>query len=266
MRIIKEHKVIKKHICTFCKRVFTRKTSYEKHLLICEEINKSKHLIHIEEEEDENIVIPTKLQMMKIIENLVVKVNKLEKEVKELKSNVKTIQKKKQIDVIDILNKNYIANSDFFDTIKGIKLNREHMFSIINTNYIDGIYQIFQYIYSIEDYDSHNIKCFNVKSNIFYISIKDKDNYIWKQLTNKDFIKALKIIDIKIWNLFMEYKKEKQNDIDKSDEMYQKFISYSKKINGYSKSTEKNCKEILLLLYKYLKTTIKSVVEYETNF
>jgi hypothetical protein len=271
LRIIKETKIVKKHKCNFCNRLFTRKTTYEKHILTCEQLQKSKYLINIEEEENNNTIIPSKLQMMKLIENLILDVNYLKDEITQLKEFKKFVEKtKKQLSIIDWLNDpkyNNIINIDFFDTINKYNIEYDDMMYILNNDYIDGIYSIFQKIFNIENTNNHSIRCYQHYNNCFFISLKNTDNsFYWKKLNLTDIKKALKIIDKKLWIIFIEYKKQNQQEINKSDFLYEKFVDYNKKISGYSKTPEKNITEILDLLFKYLKRKFTNIIEYETSF
>jgi hypothetical protein len=272
-------RIIKKHICCYCKQTFTRKTAYDSHILYCEKLKNTEHLIKsnnvmiINEEEKNNRKIPTNYQMATILESLVKEVKELREEVKELKELKKYVDKtKKQYSIIDWLNSpsfNNNPNIEFIETIKNFEITRKEMFNILDNDYIEGMYIIFQKIFPIETIDNHTIRCFQQNQNTFYIYKKEDNIYKWRILLDDDIRKAISIINNKLWYVFCQYKEENKEMIDKNDDIYQTYRGYTKKITGslgYNKTAESNSRYILNLLFKYLKRHITNIIEYETTF
>jgi len=89
--------------CGFCNKNYKIKKSYEKHFMLCSIINKSVTERKAENEEYENI--PSMREMYNMIQILILKNDKLEKQVEKMYTWIH--KNKKKINVIDWLNENY---------------------------------------------------------------------------------------------------------------------------------------------------------------
>jgi hypothetical protein len=70
-----------RHYCILCNKEYTRKSSLEKHKILCEYKTKSKREHKIEEEELGDV--PTHFQLVKIVQELTLKYVKMEEKLEE---------------------------------------------------------------------------------------------------------------------------------------------------------------------------------------
>ena len=175
LKVIEKKKIVKKHLCKFCNTLFTKKTTFETHIKLCEKLSQSKYKEKIEDEENNAIKLPSQKQIYKIIQDLVCKCEKLENEVSELKTYIQ--KTKKQINVLEWLNENMVNSSiygDFFDFIRQIEITRKEMMYLIDYDYIDGIYMILEQYLALDNTEAHPIKSFQQNVNIMYIYVKNQ--------------------------------------------------------------------------------------------
>ena len=97
------------YCCNLCKKSYTRKSSLDKHKLLCDYKTKSKLEHKVEEEELGDT--PTYEQLVKIVQELAFKYVKFEEKMEQMQQWVS--QKKQKIKVIDWLNEHVNATIGF---------------------------------------------------------------------------------------------------------------------------------------------------------
>jgi hypothetical protein len=272
-----------KFICSYCKKIYIRKASYNNHLIKCKlcrfSSNCGKTELELESElesvkpESESVVTMDSLKKDLTIHNLFAmvimlynKYEKLESEYTELKKYV-TITKNK-INILDYLNENFkhdFMNMDAGGTnitkfIDELVIGEDQLQKIFKYDYVDGIFNI------ICDYiDKLNvkgllvpIKCFNTKENVLYIF----DGELWLIMDDNYLRKFIKSFDKKILTKFVEWKKIAEKTIDPEifGEIY---IQNMKKVIGGNYEKKNPASMIKNRLYKHLKVDLKSIVSYD---
>ena len=94
-----------KYVCDICNKQYTKKTSFDKHKLVCEFKIKSKRELEIEVEESSDI--PTYNQLVQIVQEMSLKIIKMEEKIEE--NNVFLVDKNTE----DIY-------SDCYESVKNI--------------------------------------------------------------------------------------------------------------------------------------------------
>ena len=275
-----------KFICSYCKKIYIRKASYNNHLIKCKLCRFSSNCGKTEpeseselelESESESVCVPDvtmdSLKKDLTIHNLFAmvimlynKYEKLESEYTELKKYV-TITKNK-INILDYLNENFkhdFMNMDAGGTnitkfIDELVIGEDQLQKIFKYDYVDGIFNI------ICDYiDKLNvkgllvpIKCFNTKENVLYIF----DGELWLIMDDVYLRKFIKSFDKKILTKFVEWKKIAEKTIDPEifGEIY---IQNMKKVIGGNYEKKNPASMIKNRLYKHLKVDLKSIVSYD---
>jgi hypothetical protein len=268
-------RVENKFICTYCKKIYIRKASYNNHLIKCKLCRFSSNCGKIESEsetesESEPVVTMDSLKKDLTIHNLFAmvimlynKYEKLENEYTELKKYV-TITKNK-INILDYLNENFkhdFMNMDAGGTnitkfIDELVIGEDQLQKIFKYDYVDGIFNI------ICDYINVKgslvpIKCFNTKENVLYIF----DGELWLIMDDNYLRKFIKSFDKKILTKFVEWKKIAEKTIDPEifGEIY---IQNMKKVIGGNYEKKNPASMIKNRLYKHLKVDLKSIVSYD---
>ena len=272
-------RVENKFICTYCKKIYIRKASYNNHLIKCKLCRFSSNCGKTESEsesetelesESEPVVTMDSLKKDLTIHNLFAmvimlynKYEKLENEYTELKKYVNVTKNK--INILDYLNENF--KHDFMNMDAGgsnitkfmdeIVIGEDQLQKIFKYDYVDGIFNI------ICDYINVKgslvpIKCFNTKENILYIF----DGELWLIMDDNYLRKFIKSFDKKILTKFVEWKKIAEKTID-SEIFGEIYIQNMKKVIGGNYEKKNPIAMIKNRLYKHLKVDLKSIVYYD---
>lgn len=243
--------------CSICHKTYKRKTNYDKHVILCQILSNSKN--DREREEEENNDIPSYKDLYFIVKDLASKYQDLKKDYDLLLSWVN--QKKKKLNIIDWLNEHYKIEIYFDDWLNSIQITKIHLDYIFKFDYIDGIMYILHELCPLNDHDNFNlpIKAFNQKENVFFIFQKDDK---WEVMSISLFNKFINTISKKLLDLFKAWQDENFHKMD--DEKFQKiYIENVKKIIGGDTSIDCQNNKIKNKLFKYLKSNLKNVIEYE---
>jgi hypothetical protein len=192
--------------CSYCGKEFTKKTSYKKHIIVCEilqDISKRDKKINAEETTN----IPTNLELYKIILELSSKQEKLENQIKKLQTN------QKKMDVIDWLNKNITPEKSYYEWIEQINIDNYVIDFLFEKSLADTLsFVINKHLYS--SISLNPLFGFKQKTNMLY---KYNNHEIkWTKLNQEDFIFLLKNIEKILFNSMCLWQKENivllQND------------------------------------------------------
>jgi len=240
--------------CSTCDKFYLRKSSLEKHKILCEYLNKTKREKFINEEESKDI--PTYNDLVNIVQELSIKyVNMMEK----MERFEKWIdKKKKKINIIDWLNKNQIPNKNFDQWIYDLKFNSLDI-EFLHDN---SIFQLFNNIWQ-QNSNIIPISCFIQKQNILFIYNSENK---WKQMQTEEFLYLLQKIQNKLIKELISWREDNLHDINNNDS---KSILYNKiiiKIMNISLVQDNNYSKLHANLYNYLKMDLKNIMEYEFEF
>ena len=244
--------------CVYCGKSYVKKTNLDKHIIICELLNKSKSSVIIEEEDD----IPSQKKMYQILLELGNKFNKLEEKVDDL--NKWVVKKKKKINVIEWLNINITPEIKFDSLIEKIIITQDDVKYLFDNSFNDTLNNIFsRNIYNLSE-SEYPIFAFVQKSNIFYI-YEDKDA-CWMELNKDKLIKFLNRVHMKLLRVFGEYKKANSDKI-RDDESFSILCDKtSVKMMNVDFRQESILGKIKSNMYSRMKTDMKALVEYEFEF
>jgi len=244
--------------CGYCRKSFTRKNFYNKHVVLCESLHKSKYKSNCDAEE--KLSLPSQMDLYKIVLDLTEKYDKLNNEMKTLRNYVE--RTKKKINILEWLNENY-KNIDLFDNwIKTIKISDSQLENTFKFGYIDGVYLILQHNFPLNNVEKHPIKSFDQKRNIFFSNTAEG----WIMMEETNVMNIIRNINCKLMIKFSEWKKEHEEQIENNDRFYDKYVDYMKIILGGNLTKEQSYKKIKHKLYDYLKCDLKNIIQYEFIF
>jgi hypothetical protein len=249
-----------KYGCETCGKKYLRKSSLEKHIILCEFLSKTKREKDILKEEENDL--PSYLQLTYIVQELSLKYSKLEKQMEDMQKWIE--KKKKKINVISWLNSNVEPPQTFTDWINELILKEEHFEFLMENNIIQTIHLILEE--NLTSNKIYPIKSFSQKINVFYICESNKSRCIWKQMIFEDFAKLLKNIQNKLLILLSQWRITNKEQIDNNDSIS---ILYNKtiiKLMNISFTQDATSGKIKSNLYNYLKTDVKNMIEYEFEF
>ena len=251
-----------KFCCLLCNKTYTKQTSLKNHKIICDFRLKTEREKQIDEEELDDV--PNHLELVKIVMNLTQKCTQLESQVEQMKKWID--RKKKKINVVRWLNTNVNASFSFSEFVNMyLELDERHLMNIMDKKLFEFVYFVYDTNMSKSDI-VYPIKSFTEKNNYIYISEKLEDGgSSWKPLELDDFKLLLKIIQNKMITIFLNWKTSNSDKMSdrRIEDKYNKGIIKLMNISFNQDSTMSRMKTDL---YNYVKTDLKSVIEYDFEF
>lgn len=247
--------------CIYCGKSYVKKTSLNKHIIICELLNKSKNrnLLLNEEIEDE---IPSQKKLFQMLIELGNKYNKLEEKVEEL--NKWVIKKKKKINVIEWLNTNIIPQYKFETLIEKIIIDQEDVKYLFENSFNDTLNKIFaKTIYNLSE-NEYPIFAFAQKTNMFYIY--ENENEGWIELTREKLVRFLNRVHMKLLKIYCEWKKINSTQIQEDEALSILCDKTSLKMMNVDFKQETIYGKIKNNMYSRMKMDMKALIEYEFEF
>lgn len=256
-------KVSNKFCCVVCNKQYTKKASLDKHKILCDFKIKTKreHQVEIEELSD----IPDNIQLVKIVQELSLKLVKMEEKMEQIQKWVN--RKKRKLNVLTWLNTNSIPTVGFLEWVQMyLTVKPEHFENLMENTIFNTIQQVFEDNLSDKPDFIYPISCFSQKTGIFYIYDKkedETDTNEWRQLVLNDMLSLLKTIQKRIINELTKWKMANQHKFDDNAKVSILFNKAVIKLMNISFIQDSNLSRIKNGLYNYLKTDLKSVVEFD---
>ena len=200
--------------CPSCCKEYLKYSSYEKHKLVCEFLNKSKRArkIDLQEEEDK----PTYDQLVSIVQNLAVANDRLEK---KLDTVWKQMKRDDKIDILVWLSNNVHPKNTFSVWVNNLIVRKGHLLDLINNFHPNANATIL----AIVDCNRDNIglqampmQCFDQKTNRFYIC-NNVEARQWAPITDTDFHRLMNRIQNDLLSLITIWQTTHEKDICDSD-------------------------------------------------
>lgn len=250
--------------CGFCSKNYKIKKAYDKHYLLCSIINKSVSERKNENDLSENI--PSVREMYNIIQILIVKNDRLERQVEKMSSWIHN--NKKKVNVIEWLNENIVPSIEYNSWVDSIEINEDDMNRVTNYGFIEGIHQIIKRILRLDSTCDHSpenmnipIKAFEQKDTMFVFNNEKQWNVITVEQFDMIFDKLTRglIGQLKIWQ---DANKKRLFD----NGFTEKYIENIKKLTGGDLTRDQQYYKIKQLFYNSLKINIKNIIQYEFVF
>lgn len=255
---------ISKKKCSLCSKEYTRKTSLDRHIILCKILHSSKREQQCEAEEASDL--PTYKQLFKMVQELGIKYATLENKMEEIQKW--TQQQKKKIDINQWINTHLIPEQLFDDWTKSIILSDEDIDLLLSDMPLQKVITSILHNNLVVNSTSiitnkkiiFPIICFEQKAHLFYIYKKD----IWIKHSPEDFVLLVKRIHSKLFSGLTQWKKRNEDKI-RDDEiwsnLYEKVLSKLTSINFSQDSTILT--KIRTGLYHLIKLDLKTQIEYE---
>lgn len=250
-----------KYCCVVCNKEYTKKSSLDKHKILCDFKLKTKrdHQVDFEEIGD----IPSYSELVKIVQELTMKQIKLEEKLEEMKKWVNI--RKKKINIVTWLNTNIIPSVGFTEWVNNyIIVMPEHFENLIENTLFYTVQQIFEYNLTNKDNFVYPIRCFTQKAGIFYIGDKKEDGTAeWRQLILEDMVLLLRIIQNRVIRELTKWKMDNQHKFKDNDKISTLFNKAVIKLMNISFTPDVTMSRIKNGLFNYLKTDLKNMIEYD---
>ena len=248
---------MEKYECKYCNKSYKQKFNYDQHVLVCDYFFKSKK----EKDYELDIMdekIPSSREMYALMKHMMLKIDKLEKEVSKFKQVQKTTT---TINVLDWLNKSPQPLQPFSTWLKEKLLpNVHHYLEVVFTdNLTSGMIQVFEDTFSSSALDDIPLRVFENKNNSYYILKKNasptnatttnatttNEPNIWVEITNKGLDRYITAVSDQFFADFEKYWYNENKEKIENEEIYKDIYSnYRKKILGGDGDTmNKNVRE-----------------------
>lgn len=249
--------------CTVCNKHYSRKSSLEKHKILCDFKMKSKREQQVDFEELGDI--PTHHQLVKIVQELTLKMMKMEEKMAEMQKWVD--KKKKKINVIAWLDENIVPTIGFKEWVNtSLIVNPEHFEDLMENSLFHTVQQVFESNLREKNDFEYPIRCFSQKTGIFYICEKRPDGTPeWKQMQNNDMILLLKTIQNRMIRELTKWKTENQYKFDDNSKISDLFNKAIIKLMNMSFTPDNTFSRMKNGLFNYLKTDLK-MMDFEFEF
>jgi hypothetical protein len=248
--------------CNVCNKEYTRKSSLDKHKILCDFKMKTKreHQIEIEELAD----IPNHYQLVKIVQELTLKMIKMEEQMEEMKFWVD--KKKRKVNVVVWLNTNVVPTIGFLEWINISVVKPEHFESLMENSLFHTIQQVFEHNLCEKTDFIYPIKCFTQKQGNFYICENKHDGSPeWRQLVLTDMVSILKTIQRGFIKQLTNWKKDNKQLFDDNDRVSISFNKAVIKVMDISFTQDATLSRIKNNLYNYLKTEL-NIIDQQLEF
>lgn len=246
-----------KYYCINCNKKYTKKSSLDKHKILCDFKIKTKREQQIEIEELGDI--PSHYELVKIVQDLTFKLTKMENKIEEMQKLVG--KKKEKLNVISWLNSNVNSTIGFLEWINSeFMVISEHFESLMKSEntLFDVIQKIFEFNLCEKNDFIYPIKCFTQKTGIYYVCEKNEDGSPeWRQLPKEDIKLIIQKLEKNIVKELIKWKSANQkkfNDDSKLAIIFNKVV-----INVMNITQETTSTRIKNILYNYLKQDIKHI-------
>ena len=253
-----------KYCCSVCNKEYTRRSSLDKHKILCDFKIKTKREHQIETEELGDL--PNHYQLIKIVQELTLKMIKMDEKMEQMQKWVE--KKKRKLNVIVWLNTNVTPTIGFLEWVNtSLIVNPENFEDLMENSLFHTIQQVFeQNLTEKADY-VYPIRAFSEKVGVFYICEKNADGTPeWKQLVLVDMVMILKTIQNHMIKELMKWKSNNQSKFDDNSVISQIFNKAVIKLMNMSFTQDATLSRIKNALYNYLKTDLKNMIEYDFEF
>jgi hypothetical protein len=234
--------------CMYCGKTYKTRTRLDKHLLLCELLNRSKNVIEETEEQE----IPSQRKMFYMLSELAFKYNKMEQKVEEL--NKLLVKKKKNMNVLEWLHCNVIPNITFDNLHENIHIYDLDIEYLFNNTLINTINEIFLKIINTNTITILPIYACTQKNNIIYIF---DNEHTWKEASRDKLIKFLNKIQMKITKKMLEWKTTNNKNMKENDVLSTKYDKAMVKIMDIDFNIDAIFNKSLSMIFSIFKTSLE---------
>lgn len=207
-----------KYVCLVCKKEYSKKSSLDKHKILCDYRFKTERerLVDAEEEED----IPSYNDLVKIVQEMAIKMGRMEERLEEIQSVVG--RKKPKVNVIAWLNQHVHPSMGFTEwSHDAIHVFPEH-FEVLKEN---NIYFTMNAIMedNIKRMEEVPICCFSLHQSSFYCgewnSQKKQLIFQWRKMNAEDLFQLFKRLHIRLIQFMADWKNSHAKEMQEDDNL-----------------------------------------------
>ncbi len=238
--------------CSVCKKEYTRKTSLDKHKILCDFKLKTKLERQVEVEELGDM--PNHYQLIRIVQELSLKITSMEEKISEMQKIIN--KKKNKINIISWLNENVKPEIGFLEWVNtSIIVNETHFEYLMENSLYNTLQKVFEYILP-QNQETYPISSFSQKQGVIYICEKNEEGFPeWKVMELTNMVLLLKTISKHMLKVLGKWKIDNKELFDTNDKISDSFNKALIKLMDISYSQDAKMGKIKNILYNYLKIT-----------
>jgi len=222
----------KSYDCSFCGKTFRQKFNYDRHILPCEFFSKSKK--EQDFDIDNNYPLPTQREMFSLMQHMVLRIDKLEKDNNQLRH----LNRRRKIKVLDYLNGDSIENPiySFTDWVRNVILPdvKNHLETVFEKDLLTGMTELL--VQNINNKEKMvPIASFQCDKNIYYIyDLEGEFNSLqWFKLDSHEMDQYLcRMTKQFIYDFNNIWHRENEEKIRNNEDWEEKSVHYYTKILG----------------------------------
>jgi len=241
----------------FCNKSYNIKYYYERHVLLCRFLHKSKTEKQIEMEPIDSKM--TENQSNKLMINILYEFEKMKGEMKKMKDEIRLLKRRQKIHLEQWLNSSNgpIPEKTWREWFQTIPVSNKHLEIIFTKDLLSGIMECLKD--AIEIYDKNELPfcAFIQKQNTLYMYDKrEKTNGFakWFILSKEDIQSILHTLSHRFLQLFLKYEPKDINQWNENEMMY------SRKVMGKDTCENTRANSVKEYLYSSLK---RNFIEFE---
>ncbi len=254
--------------CEHCTRSYQRKLYFERHVITCEFLSKTKKERALESEELADT--PSVRELYSIIMTLAAKCTQLETKLTAINKWVHITKQK--LNIIDWLNTTYLKEAaaaaeaaavSYDDWLLTLQVGQKDLQVLFTTDYVGGVTSFLKQHLSIQndEAEARPIRAFTGKENTFYIC-----NKTWLRCEEAVFTKLMYTLDQQFLREFIVWQNQNKNRMATDDSFSDVYAKNMKKVMGGAFTREQLYSRIKKDLYQHLREDPPNIVEYETTF
>jgi hypothetical protein len=246
--------------CNYCYKTWKLKREYDKHIACCEYFHNLRRSPGMENYGGK---IPTMQEVLKLVETLINKVDKQEKEIAKLKTALNSKQKRV---ILDWLNcPSQIPLQTFDEWWHLIVVDNVHLQYVFKYDLTEGIKLAIETYLKTYGKTKLPVRTFTQKPNLFYVYNMNEDKKMgWKIMNNSELETMIMYLSQLFLREFLKWQKDNATDLEENEDKKEQELMYMIKINGMKMSLDKRAGEVKKWLFPLLEENLKTVnVEFE---
>jgi glycerol-3-phosphate cytidylyltransferase-like family protein len=243
--------IVPKYKCKYCNQSKYSKEAFDRHFIFCKYVNTPVKERELQE------ILPSPTVMFQYLLDLTIKYQDLEKKMNKIKTNQSNQTRKSILEHL----KHVSLNITFSKWIESINIDKYHLKIFYDQNFVESANKIISDELKDHDKDVKPIRNYIQKSNHIYIydDVDDCSNiFEWRLMNTHDWTRWIHMISKKIKNMYFEWKKENQCEID-NDTMSELNYEYMRKINNIGEQMEMKRRQIKDTVIKHIQTSFVSI-------
>jgi hypothetical protein len=242
--------------CNYCQRNYQRKIYFDRHVIACQFLAKSKRDRDLETEELSDT--PSVRELYTIILELAAKCNGLETKMQAM--NKWAHITKQKLNITDWLNTTQPTALVYNEWVNTLTLNQTDLDVLFETDYVGGVLAILKKQVLLTN-ELRPMRAFTGKENTFYI-FQGK----WLLCDTETFTKLMHLFDNQFMREFIAWQTTNKKRMTTDDSFSEIYARNMKKIMGGSYSRDQLYTRIKREWYLHLRSDPPNIVQYETHF